>query len=405
MMPEDEKTKNQKLKEGQPQYFDEFMSMVDRGRSGKNHWIPYPFKNMEDRLGMTQSMYHLIGGEPGSGKSAFTDLVYVLQAYLWWKQIGEERGMDLEIYLRSMERSREYRVAKWVCWTLFQRYNLLYSPKQLLNWAPGESIVDQTLYEEIQKVRDFFDKMQDEVLTIIDGPENPTGIYKHHKEIAKANGTIDSSGPEKTYEPDDDQKLIIYILDHIGALRSETDARTGRLRTGKDLLDKMSEYLQIARDQYGMMTVVINQFNRNLNDSIRRTGTLEPEKGDFKGSGNMYEDCDAAVALFNPHEYHMDENLGYEVSKFVTEEGYNRYRSAYILKNTYGADNCGFGLNFIGECGHYRKLPPPDEMDRKKYRLFRTLEDEAENLESSNPSGGGISLSAKDAENVNTSPS
>lgn len=380
----------------QSPYFDEVLHQVDQGREGKNSWIPFPFDGMSERLGMKQSLYHLVGGEPGSGKSAFTDLVYVLHAYEWWKKKGEKQGMDLEIYLRSMERSREYRVAKWVCWVLFRKYGILLSPKELLSWGPGDTKINEDVYEKIQQTRRFFDKMQDEVLTIIDGPKNPTGIRNHMQGIAERNGEIKKPNEvEVNYYPDNEDNIVIYILDHIGALRSE------RGFGNKQNLDKMSEYMQTARDRFGFMTVAINQFNRSLGDSLRRKGTVEPEKQDFKGSGNMYEDADAAVALFNPHEYHMDTNLGYQIGKFVTDEGFNRYRSAYILKNTYGADNVGFGLNFIGEIGHYRKLPKPKEMTPKKYRLFRTLEedisDEGMALLSGKASDKNISLSSDGA--------
>jgi hypothetical protein len=389
-------SESERIANNQAPYFNEFIHKVDKGRRGENSWVPYPFKKMRQRLGMKQSLYHLVGGEPGSGKSAFVDLVYVLHAYQWWKQVGQDRGMDLEIYLRSMERSREYRVAKWVAWKLFQDHGILFAPKQLLSWGPGESPVTDQLYDKIQETRDFFDRLQDECLTIIDGPTNPTGIWEHQKEIAKRNGTISKPNDvEVEYDPYNEDKMVVYILDHIGAVRSE------RGYSKKKKLDKTSEYMQESRDKFGFMNVAVNQFNRSLGDSLRRKGTVEPEKQDFKGSGNMYEDADAAVALFNPHEYHMDTNLGYEIGKFVTTEGFNRYRSAYILKNTYGADNVGFGLNFIGEVGHYRKLPPPGEMSPRLYGLFRTLKKDLSE-EHAEITGGGdigesVSISSNDA--------
>jgi hypothetical protein len=385
----------ERVAKDQGYYFEEVSNEVERGMKGENDWVPYPFHKMGDRMGIKQSLYHLIGGEPGSGKSAFVDLVYVLHAYQWWKRKGEDRGMDLDIYLLSMERSREYRIAKWVCWKLFIDDGILLSPKQILGWSPGDSIVGDDLYDKIQEKQDFFDKLQDECVTVIDASTNPTGIWEHMKRIASRNGTMDTSNKfNPQYIPDNKKKMVVYILDHIGAVRDE------RQYGPKQKLDKTSEYLQEARDRFNFMCVAINQFNRNLGDSLRRKGSLEPEKQDFKGSGNMYEDCDGAVALFNPHEYHMDENLGYEIRKMVTDEGFNRYRSAYILKNTYGADNIGFGLNFIGEVGHYRKMPPPSELSPKAYRLYRTLDNdissEHERLVNES-SGKSISLSSDGA--------
>lgn len=355
--------------ENQDYYFDDFMEQVDKGRRGENQWIPYPLDRWSWRIGSKKRMYHLIGGDSGTGKSAFVDLVYILRAYEWYKQ-DTDTNIDLEIYLRSMERSKEFRVAKWVCWKLFMDYGILIDVKSVLGWVPSDDPLGQPIYDKIQKCREYFTKMQDEVLTIIDGPQNPTGIQKHIKYIASQNGTRQkkSDYDRGGYIPDNEDKLVIYILDHIGCLRRE------RGFTEKDNLDKATEYLQTARDRYGFMTVVVNQFNRSLSDAQRRSDlTAIPEKQDFKGSSNMYEDCDCAIALFNPDEYGIKKSAGYNIPSFVSPEGYNRYRSAHLLKSTYGGDNINLGLNFVGECGHFEVLPPPGEMAQKDYELAASL--------------------------------
>ena len=121
----------------QDYYFDDFMEQVDKGRLGENQWIPYPLDRWSWRIGSKKRMYHLIGGDSGTGKSAFVDLVYILKAYEWYKQ-DTETNIDLEIYLRSMERSKEFRVAKWVCWKLFMDYGILIDVKSVLGWVALE---------------------------------------------------------------------------------------------------------------------------------------------------------------------------------------------------------------------------------------------------------------------------
>ena len=126
----------------------------------------------------------------------------------------------------------------------------------------------------------------------------------------------------------------------------------------------MSEYNSSEfRDFYGFSPVAVSQFNRGLEETLRRyKSELSPLPSDFKGSGNMYEDSDLALALYNPYKLGEESNLGYPINKFVSSTGYNRYRSCYILKNSYGVDDTAIGYHFIGEVGLMNELPKPNEI-------------------------------------------
>lgn len=355
-------------------YWDLFKEKVDRGRAGDNIWIPVALNKLNDHTGITKRIYSLIGGDPGTGKSAFTHLNYILHPYYVWKKAKErgETDVDLNIILRSMERSKHHIIGKWVCWMLWHKYGILLDVPTMYNWGSSKRELTDDVYRKIEETKEWFYQMEEECVTIIDGADNPTGIYKHAREVAdKAGNRYNPNQYETVYEEEDDNRLDILILDHIGCLKGE------RGFSPKQNIDKMSEYLQEMRDLYGWAIVVVNQFNRSLSDSTRRTRIrMAPEKQDFKGSGNMYEDADIALAMLNPHEYHIDENLGYTVQDFVNDKGYNRYRSVYALKNHFGIDNFGLGLNFIGEIGHFRTLPPPPELSGSlldKYRQGRKL--------------------------------
>jgi hypothetical protein len=383
-------------------YWKDFKHKVDRGREGLNHWIPFPFDRFSKHVGITKRMYHLIGGDPGTGKSAFTHLCYITQPYNWWKNRKDETDMKLRIILRSMERSKEYTIAKWVCWRIYFKYGILLDVNDILSY--GDSRLGDEEYEMVCETRDYFEQMQEHV-EIIDGLDNPTGIWKHLRGWAHQNGdtfrlkggsqpqkyierdggewiNIRSLPPdveidnrfERIYVPDDEDLLTIFIIDHIGKVRRE------RGYTKKENLDKMSEYIAVARDRFGFIPVVVSQFNRSLSDSTRRSRlSVAPEKQDFKGTGNTYEDCDVAMGLFNPHEYQMEEFPdhnglpSYAIQNFVNQDGFNRFRSLHVLKNTYGIDNFDIGLNFIGEIGHFRELPRPENMTRDLYQHYTNV--------------------------------
>ena len=88
---------------------------------------------------------------------------------------------------------------------------------------------------------------------------------------------------------------------------------------------------------------------------------LAPEPSDFKESSNTYEDADLVLALFNPYKLKISTDLGYDVPSFVTSKRYNRYRSLWVLKNSFGIDDVGMGLLFRGEMGLWEELPKPED--------------------------------------------
>lgn len=310
-----------------------------------------------------------------TGKTSFVDFNYVLLPYMWYVKNKETTDIKLKIIYRSMERSKRYKIQKWTCLYLYIITNgkINLDIPTLNGWEGKAFDITPKLRKQIAECEEFINEMLDSgIIDLVDGAENPTGIYKNVKDFALHSGKEDlikhnkedgSSYTELVYTPDNKEQYTILVLDHIGKLKRETHG--GKLLSKKENIDKMSEYLGLMRDRYGISPVVISQFNRGLSDSQRmRNKTVAPEPDDFKDSGNMYEDADVAFALFNPYKLKVDEDLGYRVDKFVTNTGYNRYRSGYVLKNSFGIDDVGIGLKFIGECGYFSELPPASEGDK-----------------------------------------
>lgn len=405
-------------------YFDTFIDKVERARKGDMIWIPLPFRRAYKHLGLTYKMYHLIGGDSGTGKSAYVDHCYVLNPYIWWKRNKDEyKDFNLEIYVRSMERSKEYRIGKWVCWYMYQKHNILMDIKQALGWTKESKGLPDEVYRKVKKAGNWFRKMQDDCVTIIDGSINPTGMWKHMQSIAYQKGTryrkeetkrgykikeaewdernsvvdwktiaednvpdnfeLEDSHENKYQRYEENKKdMVIYIIDHIAKFDIE-QGFSERMN-----LKKGSEYIANARDRFGFSQVVVDQFNRSLSDTSRRVNlNLRPEPSDFHGASNMFNDSDVCQALFDPHSYELDQDCNYNVQSFIHPQGHNRYRSNYVLKNTYGIKDFNFGMQFIGEIGLFRQLPRPSNMTTEDYTKATTipeakkLEDIRKNLE------------------------
>lgn len=361
---------------------------INLGKEGKLLTIPIGLPKLGQHVYVGKNMYHLIGGAGGSGKSAFVDLVYILMVYKWFMKNKDVENVDLKIILRSMERSGKHRVAKWVCMYIYLKYNYMLDVPRLMHWGYKKSNLPQEMYEFVNEALDYFEKAEEHI-DIVDGSMNPTGIFRYAEKYMLQNGKMyrrtdeglfERSGFQDTrkvsddeaktlptvkdalYIPKNNRKIVIHITDHLQALRREKGFND------KENLDKFSEYSRDLRDLYGAMVVNVSQLNRGVADTMRRKTELLPEDKDFSGSSNMYNDCDMASILFNPYKYNIDDVQGYEVKKMLSKvDKINRFRTLHLLKNTYGADNLIFGLQFVGENGYFTEIPRPDDITQKIY--------------------------------------
>lgn len=70
-----------------------------------------------------------------------------------------------------MERSRTYKMAKWVSRRIFLDHGIVIPVPKLLGWTDKMS---EEEYKIFLTYESYIKKME-EVMTIIDGPENPVG--------------------------------------------------------------------------------------------------------------------------------------------------------------------------------------------------------------------------------------
>jgi hypothetical protein len=387
--------------------FNNVQDNIDDGRAGNTLWIPIGFPKIGEHVGIIPKTYTLLGGNSGTGKTSYCDLSYVLNPYQWIQENGEDKDVKFTVLYKSMERPKEYKIAKWICMKLWQDHQIMCDVPTLFRWGEHRSRIPDDVYALITGYRKYFEKMEDTVI-INDGPENPTGIYRWMVNKIMDNGTYVTSddkvikiyrqgkspfkgdcetirfGTAKTIEITiygekvqvhkmfakffliDKRHVYLCAIDHMGKCTHEQGL------DDRGTLNKMTEYASgKLRDVFGASIVAVSQFNRATSDSQRRFSKeveMAPMETDFKGSGNMFNDSDAAIALFNPWRYGMVKYLDYEVDSFVNAKGYNRFRSLHVLKNSYGVDDVAYGLHFLGEIGGFAELPAPHTIkDYKQY--------------------------------------
>ena len=333
---------------------------IQAGLDGRNAGIPMGFNRLNRYIGIRKRIYTLVGGLTGSGKTSFVDDAYVLNPFDWFISQDNPK-VKLKIIYRSMERSRTYKFAKWISRKIFYDYGIIVPVGKMLGWTDKMTKDEHDIF---LTYKDYMEKME-EVITIIDGPENPVGIAKELKEYALQNGRIEQLDQHnKIYIPNDENVITLVIIDHIGLLKTTKD-----LSTKKQVIDKMSDELRYARDFFGYSPVVVSQFNRDISNPIRiKNGDVEPQLEDFKESSQTQDDADVILALFDPMRYKVADPSGYDLNKLKDEFGAKYFRSVRLIKNSYGEDDIRIGLGFLGSVGMFKELPKRKDITDADYQ-------------------------------------
>jgi hypothetical protein len=335
--------------------FDNLKKAVQDGMDGRNNGIPMGFNRLNRYIGIRKSMYTLVGGLTGSGKTSFIDDAYVLNPFDWYISKANTTDIKLKIIYRSMERSGTYKLAKWISRKIFMDEGFIIPVPKLLGWTEKMTKDEHDLFLMYE---DYAEKMK-EVITIIGGPENPVGIAKELKEHALQHGKIEQVDQyNKIYVPNDENEVTLVVIDHIGLLKTTTAQPTK-----KQAIDKMSDELRYARDFFGYSPVVVSQFNRDISSPMRlKNGDVEPQLEDFADSSSTQNDADVVLALFDPMRYKVEDPSGYDLNKLRDEFGAKYFRSLRLIKNSYGEDDVRIGLGFLGQIGMFKELPKQRDM-------------------------------------------
>ena len=104
--------------------FNHLEEEVNKGLSGSNDGIPMGFNRLNRYIGLRKSMYYLVGGLTGSGKTSFIDDAFVLNPFDWYI-MQKDPKIKLRIIYHSMERSRTYKMAKWVSRRIFTQEGVI----------------------------------------------------------------------------------------------------------------------------------------------------------------------------------------------------------------------------------------------------------------------------------------
>lgn len=345
--------------------FDVLKQEVLRGLEGRNSGIPMGFTRLNKYVGLRKRMYFLLFGATGSGKSAFCHSSFILNPFDWWYANKDVTNVKLKFILFSMERSKVYTLAKWTSRKIFMDEGINIPIAKLLGWWDTKLTKDE--HDLFLMYEDYINELT-EMCDIIEGAQNPTGVYKYVKKYAEANGRIEELNEyDRIYHPNSENEIVIVIADHMGLVKPEKNMNK------KEAIDKTSEYFQWMRDFLGYIPVAVSQVNRDLSNPIyQKMDSFEPNLDQVKESGRPAEDSDVVISLFQPSRYKTNDASYNNVSKFISPEGADCFRSIKILKNTYGESDLRIGMAFHGSTGTFKELPKPKHMEGFDYESLFT---------------------------------
>lgn len=340
--------------------FDLLEKEIEAGIEGKNSGIPMGFHRLNKYVGIRKRIMTTVLGATGTGKSALVHNAYILQPFEFIRSHPELK-IKMKTILFSMERSKIYILAKWLSREIFLSQGILIPLQKLLGWWDVKLTKDE--HDLVLMYKDYINELE-QFCDIIEGALNPTGIFKCIKNYAIENGRFEEENEfTKVYIPNHSNEIVIPIVDHYGLCKVE------KTMNKKDAIDKLSEYFQIFRDNYGYSPVGVSQINRELGSALNRkiSDTLEPTIDHIKESGSPGEASDVVISLFQPSKYKTQDSF-YKVDNFINPEtGGDFFRSLKILKNSYGEADIRCGLAFMGSTGIFQELPRSKDMNDFNY--------------------------------------
>lgn len=340
--------------------FDDLRKAVVEGIEGKNSGPSMGFDRLNRFIGIRKRIYTVVFGPTGSGKSAFVDSAYILNPFDWMISKKNTLGIKMKWILFSQERSKIYKLAKWVARKIFLEQGVLIPIPRLLGW--WEKKISNQDFQYFEMYEPYIDLLLEHV-DIVEGPQNPTGMYKYIHKYAEEHGTFDETDKyHPKYIPNDPLEIVIPIVDHFGLTKKE------RGMEKKEAIDKVSEDFQKFRDLCGYSPLGVSQLTRNLNNPLySKMDSFAPSLDDIKESGRPGEDADNVLSVFEPLRYRTKDG-SYDAEAFVNPEtGARNFRSISILKNSYGESDINIGMAFEGATGIFKELPKPSNMNFFSY--------------------------------------
>ena len=334
----------------------ELYKEIEKGLSGQNIGLKTGLPKLDWYTGGFQkSMYRLIFGKSGSGKTSLT--TYTL--YRTLKDYPDKNFVHLYF---SMEMRGTVLLAKLLNLYLWETYHLDVSFMDIFSIREP---LPEAVYSKVVEAKSWLDEVSKKII-IYDQRMNADFLYAKIMEFLDEHGTfVDShDGKRKIYKPNDPSLIVNVIIDHGGLFHP------AKGRTKKEEIDLASSYLVRFREVCGISVDFLLQENRTAGTSDRlKMDMSEPTLDEVKESGNPGNDCNICIAVYNPLDYKLKKYREYQVTG---EDGLgSAIRGLLILKSRFGTAHKAIVCGFMGSNGTFEELPNPNVIDYSKYQSWK----------------------------------
>jgi hypothetical protein len=309
-------------------------------------------------FGTQRSCYTLLGGESGSYKTTLLD--YILDNSL---NSAEAQGIEIDIFYYSFEIDKLTKQCNWLSREVFLVYGVVIPSEKIKGFGKNRLNHDEQIM--VNALIPAVEAKMDKINFVYDGV-NPTGCYKDLIKYFKTQGTIlyeeyeyEKDGVMKKSErmtgfiPKDPNKYYLLALDHVALMPLERGFNL------KQNIDKLSQYMIILRNIFGLSAFIVQQFNDGLSNVERakyKGLDISPEKTDFKDTRNTYQDADIVLGTMNPWKMDMDQYGAFKLNTWK-----DSFIILKIIKNRLSKDNIIKPLLAHPTSGRFEELKPPEK--------------------------------------------
>jgi len=327
---------------------------VKYGLNNPNNGIPIPLAKLSKVINFIErGQYVAIGGKPTSGKSSFMDFVYMINVYKWWRELDEGNRPQLKMFYFNMKTTPKIKWQKWICLYLKLEYNLVIDIPTLTGGIGKLYDLDDDIIQKIESAKDFFEDFEEDVITMINGQQQPSSIFNKVKDYMEDCGHIDTSGKYNLDEDNLGQYTFVYV-DNADRLLPESDGFQ-QMNEGA-LKKKLNEYLYTLTTTYNVNAVVI------VPSRVIASRMVKDSEPSYKELGLFGKTVDLGLISYNPYNENNNNYLGYPIEDTVIN-GKTRFRTLTVVRNSRGLENITVGNFFLGECGYFAESPHPLQED------------------------------------------
>tara|TARA_R110002012_G_scaffold320003_2_gene542083 strand:- start:479 stop:1564 length:1086 start_codon:yes stop_codon:yes gene_type:complete len=337
---------------------------VRDGIKNPNKGIPIPLKGLSKYTNyIEKGQYTAIGGKPTSGKTSLMDQIYMINVYKWWSELGttdeegnftvDENRPNLKMFYFSMKKKPVIKWQKWICLYLKMEHNLVIDIPTLTGQVGRLYDLTQEHIDQIKAAEEFFTNLENDVLVMISGPQQPSSIYNRIKDYMLEIGRMDQEDNFILDKKHSDTYVFGYV-DDTSYLLPETDGFQNMNAEGlKRKIDELS--LELSRD-YKVNMNIISPSKSTYSTKVKDSEPTYKELGCFATS------VDLGLVAYNPYVENNSNYLGYPVDDTVTK-GKTRLRTITVVRNPLGLESVTIPCFFLGECGYFAEAPHPTETE------------------------------------------